>query len=1065
MKKNIAVTDTEVQMKHDTILVSQTNLEGIITYCNNDFIDISGFTEDELLGNNHNLVRHPDMPEATFQDLWDTIKRQKTWTGIVKNRCKNGDFYWVKANVTQLKKDGHITGYMSVRSKVTANEIADAETLYAKLNSGEASLKATRWQKLNIFNSMSIGKKLMLVNFSLMIPIIALLFLYYLDQRLEIDTNVAKIRGIETIKPVSQLISNMVVHRGMTNAVLNGKELFANRLPAVREKIEQNIQLINTVNERMNTSYGMSLNTSEHWQAVQSEWRQLGEKALYLPAKESFSSHNDLINSAIKLIKDVGKSSKLLMDPDIDTFNLSNMMILEIPAFIDDVGKIRGLGIGILESGEYTEKQQKTILNQSVIIKDTIGDTISFVNAAFANNAGLKPLLDTQLTAFTASSTAFLLKVEAIFLDGEEGLHSASGAETSDLVAKGKDAINKAVSLFNEAGTQVTHLQRQRISGYTVDLYVKIGIALLIAFMAFAFSFLLIRSITNNNKKLLNVFACIGEGKYDNDILITTQDEQGELLNELKALQTRLNFNVKTAVEAATESGRIRTALDVAGTNLMMVDVNNSIIYINSAVLDMFTEVKDTLATQIPGFDINNMTGQSIDVLFKHSEQQQTQFKELKETRISKFSIGDVDLQITANPVYANSDADNGERLGTVVEWQNQTAQNKVIKRLVDAAHSGDFSTLEVGDSKDHGYIELASNINNMLETTGSTIDSVVDVLEGLAQGDLKRSIEGDYKGVFERLQNSVNSTINKLSEVISTVKTNADGSANTAVEVSSTATNMGQGSSEQAASLEQISSSMEEMSSNIRQSADNASQTEQIAQKAAEDAAESGNTVGTAVNAMKDIAEKISIIEDIARQTNLLALNAAIEAARAGEHGKGFAVVAAEVRKLAERSQQAAGEIGELSSNTVNVAEIAGKKLTELVPDIQKTADLVQEISVAAREQNTGADEINRALQQLDSVVQRSAASAEELAGSAAQLSAQAEQQRDAMSFFKLSPVVQANSVVTALPVSIQQQHHNQATGTTSQNDNRGSGLLTKNKDKGFNYSMNDGSEEYVRY
>ena len=293
-------------------------------------------------------------------------------------------------------------------------------------------------------------------------------------------------------------------------------------------------------------------------------------------------------------------------------------------------------------------------------------------------------------------------------------------------------------------------------------------------------------------------------------------------------------------------------------------------------------------------------------------------------------------------------------------------------------------------------------------------IDDVVRVLRALAEGDLTQKIETDYNGVFDQLKADANTTIERLTSVISTVHNNTDQSANTAKEVNSTAQEMGQGSSEQAASLEEISSAMEQMSANIRQSADNAGQTEQIAQKAAGDAEESGQAVGKALNAMKDIAEKISIIEEIARQTNLLALNAAIEAARAGEHGKGFAVVAAEVRKLAERSQKAAGEIGDLSGSTVTVAEQAGDKLLKLVPDIQKTAELVQEISVAAREQDTGSEEINKAIQQLDQVVQQSAASAEELAASANELTTQAQDQRGVMAFFKLSEGMTANQGVT---------------------------------------------------
>ncbi len=194
----------------------------------------------------------------------------------------------------------------------------------------------------------------------------------------------------------------------------------------------------------------------------------------------------------------------------------------------------------------------------------------------------------------------------------------------------------------------------------------------------------------------------------------------------------------------------------------------------------------------------------------------------------------------------------------------------------------------------------------------------------------------------------------------------------------------------------------MEEMVSNIKQNADNAQQTDKIANKSAKDALESGKSVVEAVTAMKEIASKISIIEEIARQTNLLALNAAIEAARAGEHGKGFAVVAAEVRKLAERSQKAAGEINQLSGTTVKVSEKAGEMLEKLVPDIQRTAELVQEITAASKEQDTGAEQINKALQQLEKVIQQNASASEEMASTTEQLSAQSDQLVSALAFFK---------------------------------------------------------------
>jgi methyl-accepting chemotaxis protein len=213
----------------------------------------------------------------------------------------------------------------------------------------------------------------------------------------------------------------------------------------------------------------------------------------------------------------------------------------------------------------------------------------------------------------------------------------------------------------------------------------------------------------------------------------------------------------------------------------------------------------------------------------------------------------------------------------------------------------------------------------------------------------------------------------------------------------------MSQGATEQASSLEEVTSSMEEMGATIKQNADNSAQTDSIAQKVAKDAEVSGERVTESLGAVREIASRITIIEEIARQTNLLALNAAIEAARAGDAGKGFAVVASEVRKLAERSQTAAGEINELSKKTVKSAEDAKHLVDAIVPEIHKTAQLVQEISMSSREQAAGSDQINMALAQLDTVVQQSAATSEELASTAEELNSQAEMMQDTVSFFKL--------------------------------------------------------------
>ncbi|GFK93030.1 Methyl-accepting chemotaxis protein III [Fundidesulfovibrio magnetotacticus] len=285
---------------------------------------------------------------------------------------------------------------------------------------------------------------------------------------------------------------------------------------------------------------------------------------------------------------------------------------------------------------------------------------------------------------------------------------------------------------------------------------------------------------------------------------------------------------------------------------------------------------------------------------------------------------------------------------------------------------------------------------------TGPVIKGVA-FAQKMSEGDMTLDLDVNQKDEIGQLADALREMTRRLNDVMAEVVEGANNVASGSQELSATSESLSQGASEQAASVEEVSSSMEQMASNIQQNADNAVQTEAMALKAAKDAEEGGQAVSQTVGAMKSIAEKISIIEEIARQTNLLALNAAIEAARAGEHGKGFAVVAAEVRKLAERSGHAASEISALSSESVAVAEKAGSMLSAIVPDIKKTAELVQEIAAASREQNAGADQINKAVQQLDQVIQQNASASEEMASTSEELSSQAEQLLSTVSFFKL--------------------------------------------------------------
>ena len=353
--------------------------------------------------------------------------------------------------------------------------------------------------------------------------------------------------------------------------------------------------------------------------------------------------------------------------------------------------------------------------------------------------------------------------------------------------------------------------------------------------------------------------------------------------------------------------------------------------------------------------------------------------------------------------------------------------ENGNLSARIETEYQGDFD-------------KVKQAANNTAATLQKLFGEAGDVLEKMSNGDITARIESDFVGDFAMIKTATNSFADKLQAIVGKINDGVTEISSASTQVSASSQTLSQGATQQASSLEETSAALEEMSGSVAESTKNAQKTNELAEEASGMAIKGGEAVTKTVDAMKTISEKISIIEDIVYQTNLLALNAAIEAARAGEHGKGFAVVAAEVRKLAKRSQVAAQEISQITTESVKISENAGELIGNVVPKIQETAKLIKDIANAAKEQDIGLSQINTAMTQLDQVTQQNAASAQEMASASEELSGQASSLAQMMAFFKTAQ--QSESFLSNTPPQM-------PSSLTSGQKNANSSLDLRNFDK----------------
>ncbi|MDB6044062.1 MAG: methyl-accepting chemotaxis protein [Gammaproteobacteria bacterium] len=680
---------------------------------------------------------------------------------------------------------------------------------------------------------------------------------------------------------------------------------------------------------------------------VQAKWRSL-RSARAANAQEILDAHDAILDALSALNARITTDWKLILDPELAAYNIIDAATGKLPDILRFVADVRMSMAVALAREQQSSQDDVRIESLTALIADRLNSTKGEIDTALesaSDRAELAASLRLIKQGWDASARTWIDQASKELAAGHRSAQSTRVLlENSASLAQSLAATQTSAQNSTDVALGLRHSQQARLA------VIALSGSIAALFVAFLLMIALVRRIGGAIRRLLGIAERIAEGHYDNAIDESGPDEISRLFAGIAQMQRKLKLQIDAERLISVENGRIRAALDNVSANVMVADADGTIIYTNTALGAMFRAGELDIRKDLPDFDAARLRGRNIDAIDQTSNNQRTRLRELSSTHTAEIGIGGRTFRVTYNPVLATN---GGQRIGTVVEWVDRTAEVLVEQELQQ-------------------------------------------MLSGVLAGDLNKRIRMDGKtGFYAMISRSANDLAANLADIVSRVKLVSLAVYQGAQEISEGNANLSQRTEQQSSSLEQTASSMAEMTSSVKENASSARQADELAGAAREQANSGGAVVAKAIEAMaqinassQQIAAIIGVIDEIAFQTNLLALNAAVEAARAGEQGRGFAVVATEVRALAGRSAEAAHRIKSLITDSVKKVEDgsglvmqSGEALREIVRAVKKVSDIVAEISAASREQSSGIEQVSRAITQMDSITQQNAALVEQAA------------------------------------------------------------------------------------